>query len=195
MYLCRVNVKKSIIVSAPSGAGKTTLVRHLLAVMPEKLQFSISATTRNPRGNEQNGIDYFFLSTAEFKAKIKQNAFVEYEEVYASCFYGTLKSQLEDIWALDKIVVFDVDVKGGMHLKSIFKTQALSIFIAPPSIEELKKRLVSRQTDSLQSITARVSKARHEMAFAKNFDIQITNDELQLACTQLTDCVQQFIML
>jgi guanylate kinase len=194
MYLCRVNVKKSIIVSAPSGAGKTTLVRHLLNVMPETLQFSISATTRKPRGNEQHGIDYFFLSTDEFNTKINQNAFIEYEEVYASCFYGTLKSQLDRIWENGKIVVFDVDVKGGMHLKSIFKTQALSVFIAPPSMDELEKRLVNRQTDSIQSIASRISKAKHEMTFAANFDKQITNDDLQLACVQLTDCVQQFIM-
>lgn len=193
MYLCIVNVKKSIIISAPSGAGKTTIVRHLLSVMPNTLAFSVSATTRKPRGTEQHGIDYFFLTEETFKLKIAEQAFVEYEEVYPSCFYGTLKTEVESVWASGRALVFDVDVKGAISLKSLFKTQALSVFIAPPNIEVLKQRLESRHTDTTQSIATRLLKAETEMQDAVKFDLQVINDDLQQTCKTVETWVSDFL--
>ncbi len=183
---------KVIIFSAPSGSGKTTLVKHSLGTFSE-LQFSISATTRSPRGEEQHGEDYYFLTPEEFRAKISTQDFVEFEEVYTDKFYGTLKEEVERIWASHKIVIFDVDVKGGVALKKIFGEQALSVFIAPPNIEELERRLISRATDSLETIKTRVEKAEEEMAYQNQFDIVVVNDQLELAKENLETILQSFI--
>lgn len=185
-------MNKVIIFSAPSGSGKTTLVKHCLETFPE-LEFSISATTRSPRGEEIHGKDYYFLSTEEFKQKISENAFVEYEEVYTDKFYGTLKSEVERIWANQKIVIFDVDVVGSVNLKKIFGDQAMSIFIAPPSIEELEKRLISRNTDSLETIKVRVSKAQEELNYQNQFDKIIVNNDLETAQNDIKAIISDFI--
>lgn len=185
-------MNKVIIFSAPSGSGKTTLVKHCLETFPE-LEFSISATTRSPRGEEIHGKDYYFLSTEKFKQKISENAFVEYEEVYTNKFYGTLTSEVERIWANQKIVIFDVDVIGGINLKKIFGDQAMSIFIAPPSIEELEKRLISRNTDSLETIKIRVSKAQEELNYQNQFDKIIVNNDLETAQNDIRAIISDFI--
>lgn len=185
-------MNKVIIFSAPSGSGKTTLVKYCLGVFPE-LQFSISATTRALRGEEIHGKDYFFLSVEEFKNLIAENAFVEYEEVYQDKFYGTLKSEVERIWQEGKVVIFDVDVKGGVNLKKIFGENALSIFIAPPSIDELERRLISRATDDLETIKIRVAKAKEEMTYAEEFDQIIINDDLETAQKEIERIVRNFI--
>lgn len=185
-------MNKVIIFSAPSGSGKTTLVKHCLGIFSE-LEFSISATTRSPRGEEIHGKDYYFLSPDEFREKIKENAFVEYEEVYTDKFYGTLKSEVERIWSNKKVVIFDVDVVGGVNLKKIFGEQAMSIFIAPPSIEELERRLISRNTDSLETIKTRVSKAQEELEYQHQFDKVIINDDLQLAKNEIEKLISNFI--
>lgn len=185
-------MNKVIIFSAPSGSGKTTLVKHCLGIF-HQLEFSISATTRLPRGNEVNGKDYHFLTTEEFKQKIAENAFVEYEEVYTDKFYGTLKSEVERIWNNNKIVIFDVDVVGGVNLKKHFGEQAMSIFIAPPSIEELEKRLTLRGTDSLENIKIRVNKAQEELTYQSQFDKILINDNLETAKKEIESIIQQFI--
>lgn len=185
-------MNKVIIFSAPSGSGKTTLVKHCLDIF-HQLEFSISATTRLPRGNEVNGKDYHFLTTEEFKQKITENAFVEYEEVYTDKFYGTLKSEVERIWKNNKIVIFDVDAVGGVNLKKHFGEQAISIFIAPPSIEELEKRLILRGTDSLENIKIRVNKAQEELTYQNQFDKILINDNLETAKKEIEGVIQQFI--
>ncbi|EKB57055.1 guanylate kinase [Bergeyella zoohelcum CCUG 30536] len=185
-------MKKVIIFSAPSGSGKTTLVQHCLQVFPV-LQFSISCTTRAPRGAEVDGKDYHFISPEVFKAKIEEDAFVEYEEVYADKFYGTLKSEVERIWNQDKIVIFDVDVKGGIALKKYFGDQAMSVFIMPPSIEELEKRLKNRGTDDIETIKTRLAKAESEILFQKNFDKIIVNANLDESKEEIENLIRQFI--
>lgn len=185
-------MNKVIIFSAPSGSGKTTLVKHCLQVFPQ-LQFSISATTRALRGEEIHGKDYFFLSVEEFKKLISEDAFVEFEEVYHDKFYGTLKSEVERTWSEGKVVIFDVDVVGGVNLKKIFGEQALSIFIAPPSIEELERRLISRATDDLETIKTRVAKAKHEMSYAEDFDVIVVNDDLEVSKKEIERLVENFI--
>lgn len=185
-------MNKVIIFSAPSGSGKTTLVKHSLEKF-EQLQFSISATTRSPRGEEQHGSDYYFLTPEEFREKISKEAFVEFEEVYTDKFYGTLKEEVKRIWDSNKIVIFDVDVKGGVALKKIFGNQALSIFIAPPSIEELERRLVLRATDSLDTIKTRVEKAEEELVFKTKFDKVVINDNLESAKENLESILHAFI--
>lgn len=184
--------KKVIIFSAPSGSGKTTLVKYCLTHFPQ-LKFSISATTRKPRGAEKTGIDYYFFSPEEFKNKIKAKAFVEYEEVYPDKFYGTLKSEVERIWDEGNIVIFDVDVKGGINLKKAFGKQALAIFIAPPSVAELEKRLVGRQTEDEHAIKERLAKAEEEMTYRNNFDEVVVNDDLPLAKTEVANLITNFI--
>lgn len=181
-----------IIFSAPSGSGKSTIVNHLLERHPE-LEFSVSATSRAPRGTEQHGEAYYFLTTEEFKQKIAENAFVEYEEVYSGCYYGTLKSEIERISAKGHHVVFDVDVVGGCNLKRIFGEEALSIFIAPPSVEVLRQRLKGRGTDSDEMIEKRVDKAEYEMTFAPKFDKIIVNDRLEDALQEAETAILQFI--
>lgn len=181
-----------IIFSAPSGSGKSTIVNYLLERHPE-LEFSVSATSRAPRGTEKHGEAYYFLTTEEFKKKIDENAFVEYEEVYSGCYYGTLKSEIERISAKGHHVVFDVDVVGGCNLKRIFGEDAFSIFIAPPSVEVLRQRLKGRGTDSDEMIEKRVDKAEYEMTFAPKFDRIIVNDRLEDAQQEAETAILQFI--
>jgi len=183
---------KLIIFSAPSGAGKTTIVHHLLSKMPE-LEFSISATTRKPRGQEKHGEDYYFLSKAEFKNKIEEGKFVEYEEVYDGLFYGTLKDEIERIWDKGQTVLFDVDVVGGLNLKKHFGDQALAIFVKPPSIDILKERLANRMTDSKEDIDVRIKKAEEEISYQKEFDIILVNDILDHTFVDSIQIVKNFL--
>lgn len=184
---------KVIIFSAPSGAGKSTIVNHLLGTHPE-LEFSISATSRAPRGQEKDGIEYYFFSADEFRQMISEDKFVEYEEVYAGSFYGTLKSEVERIWAKGNTIIFDIDVQGGVNLKRIFGEQAFSIFIQAPSVEILRERLVGRGTDTAEAIEKRVAKATSEMEFAAGkFDYTLVNDELQVALAEAEKIVDEFL--
>ncbi|MBK1897908.1 guanylate kinase [Chryseobacterium paridis] len=185
-------MEKVIIFSAPSGSGKTTLVKHSLDIFPE-LKFSISCTTRQPRGTEVHAVDYHFLTPDEFRQKISEGAFVEYEEVYTDKYYGTLKSEVEKIWNQGKVVIFDVDVKGGISLKKYFGEKALSIFIEPPSIEELERRLISRDTDDAETIKTRVEKAEEEMAYANEFDKIVINTDLDEAKIEIESLIKSFI--
>lgn len=185
-------MKKVIIFSAPSGSGKTTLVKYALEQFPA-LEFSISCTTRNPRGEEKNGADYYFLSPADFRKKIEENAFVEFEEVYTDKFYGTLKEEIERIWAKNKVVIFDVDVKGGISLKKYFGEQAISIFIMPPSVEELKRRLLTRGTDDIETIKTRVAKAEEEISYKNDFDKVVINEDLDTAKKEISTLIKEFI--
>jgi len=183
---------KFIIFSAPSGAGKTTIVKYLLQKeLP--LEFSISATSRKPRGTEINGKDYFFLTEDDFRKKINDNQFIEWEEVYAGNFYGTLKSEVTRIWNNGNHVLFDIDVKGGVNLKKLYPEIALSIFIMPPSVEELERRLVLRSTDDAETINKRVSKAVDELKYVDKFDVIIINDILNDAQNKAYKVVQNFI--
>lgn len=185
--------RKVIIFSAPSGAGKSTIVNHILGLHPE-LEFSISATSRAPRGNEQNGKEYYFYTADEFRKMIAEDKFVEHEEVYPGSFYGTLKSELERIWAKGHIIVFDIDVRGGVNIKRIFGDDAFSIFIKAPSVEVLRQRLVGRGTDSTEAIEKRVAKAEEETLFAQDkFDYVLVNDDLQKAFKEAEKIVDEFI--
>ena len=181
-----------VIISAPSGAGKTTIVRHLMD-SGLNLSFSVSATTRPLRGNERDGSDYFFLSVPEFRRKIENDELVEWQEVYKDLFYGTLKSEIERIWKEGKSVLFDVDVKGGINLKNIYGNNSLSVFIMPPSIEELKKRLVGRGTDTAEKIKMRVDKAAEEINLADKFDKIIINDNLEKTREEAFLLVSEFL--
>ena len=183
---------KLIIFSAPSGSGKSTIINYLLGCNLD-LAFSISATSRAPRGNEQNGVEYFFLTPDEFRAKIANNEFIEYEEVYKDNFYGTLKSEVERIRENGMNVVFDIDVVGGVNIKNIFEDEALSMFIMPPSVEELRKRLVERNTDSAETIEKRLAKAEYEIGFAEKFDKVIINDNLDEAKAEALSIIKEFI--
>lgn len=184
---------KVVIFSAPSGAGKSTIVNHLLKKYPE-LEFSISATSRAPRGNEQDGKEYYFFSADRFRQMIAEDRFVEHEEVYPGSFYGTLKSEVERIWAKGHVIVFDIDVKGGVNVKRIFGGKALSIFIQAPSIEVLRQRLINRGTDTAEAIEKRVAKAASEMEFAAGkFDYVLVNDDLDAALAEADKVVGQFI--
>lgn len=184
---------KLIIFSAPSGSGKTTIVRHLLKTFPNQLEFSISATTRPKRGEEVNERDYYYLSIDEFKKKIEKKEFLEWEEVYAGNYYGTLRSEAERIWAKGKTVIFDIDVEGGLNLKNQFKGDALSIFVMPPSIKILEERLSSRSTDSPESIARRVAKAEKELKTAELFDCFILNEILEDALKKAEMLVSLFL--
>ena len=184
---------KVIIFSAPSGAGKSTIVNHLLGIHPE-LEFSISATSRAPRGQEKHGIEYYFFSADEFRQMISEDKFVEYEEVYAGSFYGTLRTEVERIWAKGHAIVFDIDVQAGVNLKRIFGEQALSIFIQAPSVEVLRERLVGRGTDTEEAIERRVAKAASEMEFAAGkFDYVLINDDLATAKAEAEKVVEDFL--
>lgn len=183
---------KLFIFSAPSGSGKTTIVRTLLEKDLD-IEFSISATSRPKRENETDGKDYYFLSADDFKEKIDKDEFVEWEEVYENRFYGTLKSELERIWNQGKHVIFDVDVVGGLSIKKKYQDKALSIFIMPPSIEELEKRLILRSTDSIEDIETRINKAKEELNYAEKFDIIIVNDNLDNAIMESEKVVNNFI--
>ncbi len=183
---------KLVIISAPSGAGKTTIVNYLLK-QDLYLEFSVSATTRAPRGKEKDGKDYYFITTEDFKQKIRNNEFTEWQEVYKDNFYGTLKSEIERIWADKKHVVFDVDVKGGINLKKIFGPEAISVFIKPPSVDELEKRLLRRATDNKSKIRVRVEKAIEEMKLAEKFDHIVINDNLERAQKEVYELVRSFL--
>lgn len=183
---------KLIIFSAPSGAGKTTIVHHLLGQMPE-LEFSISATTRPPRGEEVDGQDYYFISLPEFTHRIAKKQFVEFEEVYTGTFYGTLRTEIERIWAKGKTVIFDIDVEGGMHLKRKYGEQALAIFVQPPSLAVLIERLTGRGTDSPEKLQERFAKAEKELNYAPQFDIILKNYDLDTACKEAKELVRNFI--
>ena len=184
---------KAIIFSAPSGSGKTTLVKHLLDTNP-RLGFSISACTRDQRGrNEENGKDYFFLTPQDFKKKIDQGEFIEWEEVYAGNFYGTLKSEIERIWSEGRHVIFDVDVKGGLNLKKYFGDKGLAVFVKVPSLEVLKSRLTDRNTESEDSLSRRLFKARFEMGFEDQFDVTLVNEDLDQSLIKAEELVNAFI--
>jgi len=187
-------IGKAIIISAPSGAGKTTLVKRLLeSGLP--IKFSISACSREPRKDEINGKDYYFLTLAEFKTQIQNNSFIEWEEVYENNFYGTLKSEIDGIWNMGKHVIFDVDVLGGISLKKYFGKNAISIFIKPPSLKTLSERLVKRNTDNKESISSRIAKSKKEMEYIDKFDCIIKNDELNNATKNIIGVVEEFILM
>lgn len=183
---------KLIIFSAPSGAGKSTIVHYLLSKI-SGLEFSVSATSRSPRGSEQHGVDYYYLSPQEFRQRVENNEFIEHEEVYADLYYGTLRSEIDRIAAKGNNIIFDVDVKGGVNIKKQYGDKALSIFIAPPSIEELMRRLNSRGTDSPEMIAQRVGKAQYEMTFASQFDVVVVNDDLVKAKAEAEKLVKEFL--
>ena len=184
---------KVVIFSAPSGAGKSTIVNHLLGIHPE-LEFSISATSRAPRGQEQHGVEYYFFTADEFRSMIAEDKFVEHEEVYPGSFYGTLKSEVERIWAKGHTIIFDIDVQGGVNLKRIFGEQAFSVFIQAPSVEILRERLVGRGTDTAEAIEKRVAKAASEMEFAAGkFDYTLVNDDLDTALSEAEHIISAFL--
>lgn len=185
---------KLLIFSAPSGSGKSTIVQWLMQEHPElNMHFSISCTTRKPRGTEQNGVEYFFLTPEEFREKIARNEFVEYEEVYTDKFYGTLKSQVTSQTDNGDNVVFDIDVKGGCNIKRQYGAQALSIFIQPPSTEELRRRLTGRGTDAPEVIEQRLAKAEYELSFAPKFDTVVVNDDLETAKQETLEKIRKFL--
>ena len=183
---------KLVIFSAPSGSGKTTIVRELLKSFPQ-FEFSISATSRKPRGQEQNGVDYYFMTNEEFRQRVERDEFVEWEEVYEGTCYGTLKSEMERIWSKGNVIIFDVDVMGGINLKKLFGEDACSMFIMPPSVEELERRLRGRGTDSEETILKRVAKAEFELSKAPEFDYTVVNDDLQVAIDEAKAIINNFL--
>jgi len=187
-----IRVNKLIIITAPSGAGKTSITHYLLNKYPQ-LAFSVSAATRLPRGEEKNGVDYYFMSVADFQHKIKENAFIEWEMVYQGKYYGTLKSEIDRIWNNEKTPMLDIDVKGAIHVQQQFPQNSLSIFIEPPSVDVLKKRLESRGTETPESITTRVNKASYEISFKHHFNISIVNDDLSKACIRAEEVIKKFL--
>ncbi len=184
---------KVIIISAPSGCGKSTIINAILAEGEIDMQFSVSATNRAPREGEQHGVNYFFLTDEEFRKAIAEDAFVEYEEVYPGRFYGTLKREVARICEAGHNVVLDIDVKGGVNVKKLYGEEARSIFIMPPSVEELRRRLEGRATDSAEVINERVGKAEYEIGFAKDYDFQVVNDDLATAVTQTKALIEEFV--
>ncbi|MBP6455461.1 MAG: guanylate kinase [Chitinophagaceae bacterium] len=185
---------KIILITAPSGSGKTTIVKKILE-LNSNLEFSVSATTRAIRGNEKDGVDYYFISLQDFEEKIKSNAFAEYEMVYTNKYYGTLKEKLNDIWARQHFPLADIDVKGAIKLKNYFGKNALSIFIKPPSIEELRKRLEKRNTDLPEAIDERIKKAKEELTFENKFDLVVINDVLQNAIEKVHLSINNFLKI
>lgn len=188
-----MNTGKLLVFSAPSGSGKTTIVRHLLAQEDLNLEFSISCATREPRGEEVDGKDYYFITWEEFKKHIKAEEFVEWEEVYTNNYYGTLKSEVERIWAKGKNVIFDIDVSGGLRIKHKFPQETLAVFVKPPSVDELKRRLKERSTESDEKINMRIAKAHVELATAPQFDKIIKNYDLDIAKEDAYNLVKDFI--
>jgi guanylate kinase len=188
-----MSLKKIIIITAPSGAGKTSITRHLLNRFPDRLAFSVSAATRLPRYFEQDGIDYHFMSVETFRQKIQHDEFIEWEMVYEGKYYGTLKSELHRIWDEGKVPLLDIDVKGAIHVQKQFPDNCMSLFVEPPSVEELRRRLQARGTETEESIQARVSKASYEISFRDHFDHVIVNDVLADACARAGDLVDAFI--
>ena len=183
---------KIIILTAPSGAGKTSITRHLIRKFP-RLSFSISAATRSPRNNEQDGIDYYFITVEEFQKKIKENAFVEWEMVYEGKYYGTLKNELQRIWDEGKTPVLDIDVQGAIHVQLQYPENSLSIFVEPPSVDALRNRLQSRSSESPESLQTRLNKAGYEMSFKHHFDVIILNDDLSKACAEADKVAAGFL--
>ena len=183
---------KVLIFSAPSGSGKSTIVNHILGLHPE-VEFSVSATSRPPRGQEQDGVEYLYFSADVFRLLVRDNKFVEFEEVYPDRFYGTLKSEVNRIWSKGHVIIFDVDVKGGVNLKKYFGEQALSVFIQAPSVEVLRERLINRATDSMEEIEKRVAKAAEEMTYAPKFDKVLINDDLATAFREAEEMVDAFL--
>ena len=190
--MCYEMKGKLIIFSAPSGAGKTTIVRHLLE-KDLSLEFSVSATSREPRQTETQGKDYYFLTEKEFKTKIENDEFLEWQEVYKGIYYGSLKSEVERIRNLGRNVIFDVDVVGGLNIKKFYGNEALAIFVQPPSIDELRKRLISRSTETEEKIQIRIAKAEHELSFASQFDKLVTNNDLNQACREAESLIRDFL--
>jgi len=184
---------KIIIITAPSGAGKTSITKHLLKTFPDKLAFSISAATRQKRNYEKDGVDYHFMSVEEFKEKIQNNYFVEWEMVYEGKYYGTLKSEIYRIWKEEKVPLLDIDVQGAVHVQQEHREECLSIFIEPPSVDELKRRLSSRGTETPESLATRVNKATYELSFKDHFDKVIINDDLEKACREAVDIISKFL--
>ncbi|MBO5803525.1 MAG: guanylate kinase [Bacteroidales bacterium] len=184
---------KIIIFSAPSGSGKSTIVGHLLQKYPF-LEFSISATSRAPRGQEQHGKEYYFYSSEEFEKLIKEDAFVEWEEVYKGSYYGTLRSEIDRIWAKGHTILFDIDVKGGVNLKKIFGDAALAVFVKPPCVEELRRRLIGRGTDTPEAIERRVAKAEEELTYEQYFDVVLVNDILSESLTEAEGLIDSFVV-
>ncbi len=184
--------QKILIITAPSGAGKTSITHFLMKEFPV-LSFSVSAATRKARGNETDGVDYYFMPMEDFKLKIQQKEFAEWEMVYEGKYYGTLKSELKRIWNLGRVPVLDIDVKGALHIQQQYPENTLSIFVEPPSVEELKNRLLSRGTESDESLQARVNKASYEIAFKDHFDRTIVNDNLDTACIKAKSIVEAFL--
>jgi len=187
------SIHKIIIIAAPSGAGKTSITRHLLNKFPDQLAFSISAATRQPRGQEKDGKDYYFISPEEFRQKIREDAFIEWEMVYEGKYYGTLKSEINKIWSAGKVPVLDIDIKGAINVHKQYPNESISLFIEPPSVAELRKRLESRGTETPESIDARISKATYELSFKDNFDHIILNDVLDKACDEASEIVARFL--
>ncbi len=185
--------QKILIITAPSGAGKTSITRYLMNQLPV-LEFSVSAATRQPRNSEKDGVDYYFIDVEEFKQKIQQKEFAEWEMVYEGKYYGTLKSELKRIWSLQKVPVLDIDVKGAIHVQKQYPENTLSIFIEPPSIDELKARLLGRGTENEESLQARINKASYEISFKDQFDKVILNDNLDNACERATELVREFLI-
>lgn len=184
---------KLIIIAAPSGAGKTSVTRHLLKTLPGELAFSVSCATRQPRSHEKDGVDYYFISADSFRSRIANHEFVEWEMVYEGKYYGTLKSELRRIWNEQKAPLLDVDVQGGINIQQQYPAQSLSLFIEPPSIEELEKRLRARGTETEESLQARLNKAAYELSFKLQFDRVILNDTLERACAEAEAVVREFL--
>ncbi len=184
---------KVVIFTAPSGAGKTTLVRYLLETLPEQLMFSVSATTRSKRFYEKHGEDYYFLTQEDFESKVEHGAFLEYEEVYKGSYYGTLKSEVERIWDNGKSVIFDVDVKGAANIKKYYGAQALAVFVSPPSYKTLEQRLIDRNTESEESLRKRLERVKLEMTYEDKFDISVINDDLDIAKADALEIVLNFL--
>ena len=187
-------IHKLIIIAAPSGAGKTSIVRHLLATFPDQLGFSVSCATRAPRNNEKDGVDYYFITADEFKKRIEQDAFAEWEMVYKGKYYGTPRSELERIWEKGQTPLLDVDVKGGINVKKYYP-ESLSIFVEPPSLEILRERLEKRGTETPASLQDRLSKASYEMSFRNEFDKIVVNDSLEKACKEVEGWVRSYLSL
>lgn len=190
-----VSENKVVIIAAPSGAGKTSVTKHLLKTFPAQLLFSVSCATRPPRNQEKHGVDYYFISADEFRRRIEHNEFAEWEMVYHDKYYGTLKSELERIWKQHKAPLLDVDVKGGINIQEQYRAHSLSLFIEPPSIEELEKRLKARGTETPESLKARISKAAYELTFKDRFDHVILNDQLERACREAEALVRNFLSI
>ena len=185
---------KIIIIAAPSGAGKSSVTKHLLNAFPDQLSFSISCATRLPRTDEKDKVDYYFISVDEFKNKIQQQQFVEWEMVYEGRYYGTLKSELQRIWEQHKTPLLDLDVKGSINIQQQYPYDSLTLFIEPPSIEELERRLIERGTETPESLRARINKASYELSFKQQFDHTIINDKLEIACAEAEEIVKKFLV-